>query len=113
MLVCKQVSPICKYQGVLVAKIFANSTYFGESDGILDVPWISKVTCLHKVCAKTCFLPPRVRFLQQFCGYFLGVRMKDTVWKLFEKTGNTAYYLLYKELTKDGSNHKSHRPKNN
>ncbi|MBQ2894586.1 MAG: YqzL family protein [Clostridia bacterium] len=39
--------------------------------------------------------------------------MKDTVWKLFEKTGNTAYYLLYKELTKDGSNHKSHRPKNN
>lgn len=44
MLVCKQVSPICKYQGVLVAKIFANSTYFGESEGMLDVLWISKVT---------------------------------------------------------------------
>lgn len=44
MLACKQVSLICKYQGVLVAKIFANSTYFGESDGISDVPWISKVT---------------------------------------------------------------------
>lgn len=27
--------------------------------------------------------------------------MKDTVWKLFEETGNTGYYLLYKELQKD------------
>ena len=44
MLVCKQMSLICKYQGALVAKTFANSTYFGESDGISDVPWISKVT---------------------------------------------------------------------
>ena len=39
--------------------------------------------------------------------------MKDTLWKLFEKTGNTGYYLLYKELTKDGHRNKSHRPKNN
>ena len=38
--------------------------------------------------------------------------MRNTVWKLFEKTGNPAYYLLYKELTKDGSHNKSHRPKN-
>lgn len=32
--------------------------------------------------------------------------MKDTVWKLFRETGNPAYYLLYKELTKDGRNDK-------
>lgn len=25
--------------------------------------------------------------------------MKDTVWKLFEETGNTGYYLLYKQLS--------------
>ena len=30
--------------------------------------------------------------------------MKDTVWKLFKETGNPAYYMLYKELTKDGRN---------
>ena len=28
--------------------------------------------------------------------------MKDIVWKLFRETGNPAYYMLYKELTKDG-----------
>ena len=33
--------------------------------------------------------------------------MKDTVWKLFKETGNPAYYMLYKELTKDGRNDKS------
>lgn len=32
--------------------------------------------------------------------------MKETVWKLFEQTGNPAYYVLYKELTKDGRNDK-------
>lgn len=26
--------------------------------------------------------------------------MKDTLWKLFEETGNTGYYLLYKEMQK-------------
>lgn len=35
--------------------------------------------------------------------------MKDTVWKLFKETGNPAYYVLYKELTKDGRNDKSRR----
>ncbi|MBQ8433265.1 MAG: YqzL family protein [Clostridia bacterium] len=38
--------------------------------------------------------------------------MKDVVWKLFEKTGNTAYYLLYKELTKDGSHNQGHSSQN-
>ena len=33
--------------------------------------------------------------------------MKNTVWKLFEETGNPAYYVLYKELTKDGRDNKS------
>lgn len=33
--------------------------------------------------------------------------MKKTVWKLFEETGNPAYYMLYKELSKDGRNHAS------
>lgn len=28
--------------------------------------------------------------------------MKDTAWKLFRETGNIAYYMLYKELSKDG-----------
>ena len=37
--------------------------------------------------------------------------MKDTVWKLFLETGNPAYYMLYKELTKDGRNDKSHSSK--
>ena len=32
--------------------------------------------------------------------------MKDTVLKLFRETGNTVYYLLYKELTEDGRNDK-------
>ena len=35
--------------------------------------------------------------------------MKDTVWKLFKETGNPAYYVLYKELTKDGRNDKGRR----
>lgn len=46
-------------------------------------------------------------------GRLRGTLMKNVVWKLFEQTGNTAYYLLYKELTKNGRNNKSHRPKNN
>jgi hypothetical protein len=62
---------------------------------------------------KNVFFATTCAFFATILRIFLGVRMKDTVWKLFEKTGNTAYYLLYKELTKDGSNHKSHRPKNN
>ncbi len=33
--------------------------------------------------------------------------MKNTVWKLFTETGNPAYYVLYKELTKDGRDDKS------
>ena len=33
--------------------------------------------------------------------------MKDLVWKLFEETGNVAYYRLYKELTDDGRDGKS------
>lgn len=33
--------------------------------------------------------------------------MKDLVWNLFEKTGNVAYYRLYKELSDDGRNDKS------
>ena len=37
--------------------------------------------------------------------------MKDTAWKLFCKTGNPAYYMLYKELSKDGRNDKSHSHK--
>ena len=37
--------------------------------------------------------------------------MKDIVWKLFRETGNPAYYMLYKELSKDGRDDKSHRSK--
>ena len=37
--------------------------------------------------------------------------MKDTVWKLFKETGNPAYYMLYKELAKDGRNDKGPDPK--
>ncbi len=33
--------------------------------------------------------------------------MKNTVWKLFTETGNPSYYVLYKELTKDGRDDKS------
>lgn len=33
--------------------------------------------------------------------------MKDLAWNLFEKTGNVAYYELYKELSDDGRNNKS------
>ena len=36
--------------------------------------------------------------------------MKDKVWQLFKETGNPAYYMLYKELSKDGHNDKSRRP---
>ncbi len=44
------------------------------------------------------------------CGGF--VVLKDTVWKLFEETGNLSYYLLYKELTSDGVHNKSNSTKN-
>lgn len=27
----------------------------------------------------------------------------DSYWKLFEKTGNISFYLLYKRITGDGS----------
>ena len=37
--------------------------------------------------------------------------MKDKAWQLFKETGNPAYYLLYKELSKDGSDDKSNRVK--
>ena len=38
--------------------------------------------------------------------------MKDIVWKLFRETGNPAYYMLYKELSKeDGRDYESHRSK--
>ena len=37
--------------------------------------------------------------------------MKDTAWKLFRETGNIAYYMLYKELSKDGRDDKSRSPK--
>lgn len=33
--------------------------------------------------------------------------MKDTAWKLFRETGNIAYYMLYKELSKDGRDDES------
>ena len=33
--------------------------------------------------------------------------MKDTAWKLFQQTGNPAYYMLYKELSKDGRDDES------
>lgn len=33
--------------------------------------------------------------------------MKDLAWKLFTKTGNIAYYELYKELSENGRNDKS------
>lgn len=39
--------------------------------------------------------------------------MKDLAWKLFEQTGNVAYYELYKELSDDGRNHKSGGVKSN
>lgn len=39
--------------------------------------------------------------------------MKDKVWQLFKETGNPAYYMLYKELSKDGSDDKGSRPKSN
>lgn len=29
--------------------------------------------------------------------------MKDTLWKLFEETGNAGYYMLYKKLSEDTS----------
>lgn len=35
--------------------------------------------------------------------------MKNTVWKLFEKTGNTAYYELYKRLSQEENTHKDNR----
>lgn len=35
--------------------------------------------------------------------------MKDKVWQLFKETGNPAYYMLYKELSKNGSDDKSNR----
>lgn len=37
--------------------------------------------------------------------------MKDKVWQLFKETGNPAYYMLYKELSKNGSDDKSNRDK--
>ncbi|MCM1289663.1 MAG: YqzL family protein [Corallococcus sp.] len=33
--------------------------------------------------------------------------MKDLAWKLFEQTGNVAYYRLYKELSDNGHDDKS------
>lgn len=33
--------------------------------------------------------------------------MKDLAWKLFQETGNIAYYQLYKELSDDGRSNKS------
>ena len=36
--------------------------------------------------------------------------MKDTAWKLFRETGNIAYYMLYKELSKDGRDDEGDRP---
>ena len=33
--------------------------------------------------------------------------MKDIAWKLFQQTGNPAYYMLYKELSKDGRDDES------
>ena len=39
--------------------------------------------------------------------------MKDTVWQLFEQTGNPAYYMLYKELSKNGSNDQGDCPQSN
>ena len=32
--------------------------------------------------------------------------MKDLAWKLFEQTGNIAYYRLYKELSANGRDDK-------
>ena len=32
--------------------------------------------------------------------------MKDLVWKLFQETGNIAYYRLYKELDQNGRDDK-------
>lgn len=37
--------------------------------------------------------------------------MKDKVWQLFKQTGNPAYYMLYKELTKDGTDDEGNRSK--
>ncbi len=38
--------------------------------------------------------------------------MQDLVWQLFEKTGNIAYYELYKELSNNGRDNKSSGAKN-
>lgn len=37
--------------------------------------------------------------------------MKDLAWKLFEQTGNIAYYQLYKELSNDGRDDKGRSTK--
>lgn len=37
--------------------------------------------------------------------------MKDKAWQLFKETGNPAYYMLYKELSKNGSDDKGDRDK--
>lgn len=37
--------------------------------------------------------------------------MKDKAWQLFKQTGNPAYYMLYKELSKNGSDDKSNHDK--
>lgn len=38
--------------------------------------------------------------------------MKDKAWQLFKETGNPAYYMLYKELSKEnGTDDKSNRSK--
>ena len=37
--------------------------------------------------------------------------MKDKVWQLFKETGNPAYYMLYKELSKNGSDDQGNRDK--
>ena len=39
--------------------------------------------------------------------------MKDLVWELFERTGNIAYYNLYKELSGNGRNDESGSAKSN
>lgn len=69
-----------------------------------------KTTCKF-VCITTNVTKLAIKGIKN--GRLRGVLMKNVVWKLFEQTGNVAYYLLYKELTKNGRNNKSHRPKNN
>lgn len=39
--------------------------------------------------------------------------MKDLAWKLFEKTGNIAYYQLYKELSDNGRDDKGRSAESN